>query len=82
MNQQVQILDGYVFSESKKALKIELVAAGQMLCCYLQGAEEKGLIDLYTLYQFEIEELIEQQVERDNINEQGELWLTVDMLNI
>lgn len=81
MNQAIQVLDGCSYIESKNALKLDIMASGQMLACYIGGANRDSLIKLYNTKQFEIEEIIEREFEQDNLNLDGELWLTVEEVN-
>ena len=78
MNQAIQVLDGCTYIDTKKALKVDIMASGQMLVCYIYGSDKKALMSLYKNKQFEIEEMIEQQLELDRLNSDGEIWLTVD----
>ena len=54
MNQAVQVLDGCAYMDTKEALKIDIMEAGQMLACYICGLDKEGLITLYNTKQFEI----------------------------
>jgi hypothetical protein len=81
MNQTIQVIDGGKFIESKNALKVDIMASGQMFVCYIGGSNKESLINLYNTKQFEIEELIEREFEQDNLNLDGEIWLTVEEVN-
>lgn len=76
MNQAIQVLDGCTYIDPKYALKVDVMFAGQMLACYISGADKESLIMLYNAKQFELEELIERDLERDQVNSDGEIWLT------
>ncbi|MEP1448328.1 MAG: hypothetical protein ABJK37_19660 [Paraglaciecola sp.] len=76
MNQAIQVLDGCTYIESKSALKVDIMSSGQMLICYIVGSGKPDLIRLYETKQFELEELIEYQLQQDKLNSDGELWLT------
>jgi Zn-dependent alcohol dehydrogenase len=78
MNQAIQVLDGCAYIVAKDALKVDLIAAGQMLGCYISGSDVESLITLYNTKQFEIEEIIERKFDQDKVNEDGEIWLTVE----
>jgi hypothetical protein len=73
MNQAIQVLDGCRYVESRKALKVELISAGQILSCYISGQSEEHLLALYDAQQFDIEDVIEQQLEEENTNMDGEI---------
>lgn len=81
MNQAVQVIDGCKYVKSKNAVKVDVMALGQMLVCYIGGLDKDSLIKLYYAKQFEIEELIEREVEQDNLNADDELWLTAEQVN-
>ena len=76
MNQVTQVLDGFVYVSDKKALKLEVIAAGLILPCYLYGEQEQALIELYQSHQFDIEDIIESMVEKSETNIDGEIWLS------
>jgi hypothetical protein len=78
MNQAVQVLDGCTYIDAKGALKVDIMAAGQMLVCYICGTGKESLFTLYNTKQFEIEELIERELEQDKLNSDGEVWLTAE----
>jgi hypothetical protein len=76
MNQAIQVLDGYTYIKLKKAIRVDVMAAGQILACYICGPDEESLTSLYKSKQFEIEELIEREFNQDKLNCDGEIWLT------
>tara|TARA_R110000868_G_scaffold410292_2_gene697894 strand:- start:314 stop:565 length:252 start_codon:yes stop_codon:yes gene_type:complete len=76
MNQAIQVLDGCTYITSKNALKVDIMSSGQMLVCYIGGSDKESLNKLYNTKQFEIEELIEHELEQDKFNADGEIWLT------
>jgi len=78
MNQAVQVLDGFTYVVSKKAIKVDIMAAGQMLACYICGANNESLTLLYNTKQFEIEEMIERELDQQKLNSDGEIWLTAE----
>jgi hypothetical protein len=78
MNQAVQVLDGCTYVGRKEALKVDVIESGQMLACYICGLSKEGLTALYNTKQFEIEEIIEHKLEQDQLNSDGEIWLTAD----
>ena len=78
MNQAIQVLDGFIYIAAKKALKVDIMAAGQMLVCYIYGSDVESLTTLYNTKQFEIEEIIERKFDQDKVNEDGEIWLTAE----
>lgn len=80
MNQAIQVLDGFSYTKSKKALKIEVIVAGQTLACFIIGESEESLTELYHSKQFEIEEVIEREIAQDKVNSDGEIWLTAQMV--
>jgi hypothetical protein len=47
-----------------------------MLVCYISGSDKESLTTLYNRKQFEIEELIERELDQDKVNVDGEIWLT------
>ena len=81
MNQVVQVLDGFTYISAKEAIKIEIMSAGQMLICYIFGLGKEELTELYNNKQFEIEEIIEREIEQDKLNSDGEIWLTAENIN-
>jgi hypothetical protein len=81
MNQAIQILDGCAYIEEKNAVKVDVMSSGQMLVCYIGGLDKESLIKLYNTKQFEIEELIESKLAEDQLNSDGDLWLTVEQVN-
>lgn len=81
MNQAIQVLDGYAFVDDLSAIKIEVMATGEILPCYISGASKESLAKLYSAKQFEIEELIAQELGMNNMNAKGEIWLTLDAVN-
>ena len=81
MNQAVQVLDGCTYIDTKAALKIDIMEAGQMLACYICGLDKQGLASLYNAKQFEIEEIIERELELGQSNSDGEIWLTAEYVN-
>ena len=81
MNQAIQVLDGYTYIKVKNALKLDIMSSGQMLVCYIVGSDKESLIKLYNAKQFEIEELIESKLAQDQLNSDGDLWLTVEQVN-
>ena len=76
MNQSVQVLDGYVYVEDKQALKLEVISGGQILPCYIYDDDKQALITLYQLHQFDIEDIIESMVDKNEMNVDGEIWFT------
>ncbi|WP_299082074.1 hypothetical protein [uncultured Paraglaciecola sp.] len=82
MNQAIQVLDGCIYIETKKALQVDVMVAGQMLVCYISGKDKESLMSIYRAKQFEIEELIEQQGLQEKWNSDGEIWLTADAINV
>jgi hypothetical protein len=80
MNQAVQVLDGCAYMDTKEALKIDIMEAGQMLACYICGLDKEGLTSLYNTKQFEIEEIIERELEQGILNSDGELWLPAEYI--
>ena len=76
MNQAIQVLDGCTFIDAKHALKVDVMFAGQILACYISGPDKESLIMLYNTKQFELEELIERELEQNQVNSDGEIWLT------
>ncbi|MFT4808047.1 MAG: hypothetical protein ACI9LX_001372 [Paraglaciecola sp.] len=78
MNQAVQVLDGCTYIGVKEALKIDIIESGQMLACYVCGLDKEGLMSLYNTKQFEIEEIIERELEQGKLNSDGEIWLTAE----
>lgn len=80
MNQAIQVIDGFTYIASKKAIQIEVMAGGQMLLCYISGEDQQILSSLYKSKQFEIEELIELSIAQDKVNAEGEVWLTTDQV--
>ena len=81
MNQAIQVLDGFTYISVKKAIKVEIMFSGQILACYVCGLDREGLTNLYNSKQFEIEDMIEQKLEQDKINSDGEIWLTAEDVN-
>ena len=81
MNQAIQVLDGCTYIEENNALKIDVMCMGQMLACYVGGADKESLIKLYNTKQFEMEELIEQAFKLDKFNSNGEIWLTAEEID-
>jgi len=82
MNQAIQVLDGCTYIKSKNALKVVIMASGQMLACYIGGSDKESLITLYNTKQFEIEEIIEENLKLEKFNSDGELWLTVEEVSV
>jgi len=78
MNQAVQVLDGCTYISTKEALKIDIMEEGEMLACYIYGSNKEVLISLYNTKQFEIEEIIEIELEQGKLNSDGEIWLTAE----
>ena len=68
MNQAIQVIDGFTYIPSKIAIQIEVMAAGQMLLCYITGEDQQNLSTLYKARQFEIEDLIENKLAQDLVN--------------
>lgn len=81
MNQAIQVLDGCTYINSKNALKVDVMASGQMLACYIGGSDKDSLITLYNTKQFAIEEIIEENLKLEKFNVDDELWLTVQEVN-
>jgi hypothetical protein len=81
MNQAIQVLDGCIYIDAKDALKVEIMADGQMFTCYICGSDKESLTKLYNTKQFEIEEIIERELEQEKLNSDGEIWLTVEEVN-
>lgn len=78
MNQAIQVLDGCTYIDAKEALKVDIMAEGQMLACYICGLDKESLITLYKTKQFELEEIIVRELEQDKVNTNGEVWLTAN----
>jgi hypothetical protein len=78
MNQAIQVLDGCTYVKSKNALQVDIMASGQILACYIGGLDKESLITVYNTKQFEIEEIIEENLKLDKFNSDGELWLTAE----
>ncbi len=78
MNQAVQVLDGFSYISAKEAIKVDIMYSGQMLACYINGLSKEELTNMYKNKQFEIEDIIEQELEQDQLNSDGELWLTAE----
>jgi hypothetical protein len=76
MNQAVQVLDGFSYVSAKKAIKIDIMYSGKMLACYIDGLSKEELTNMYKNKQFEIEDIIEQELEYDKLNSDGEIWIT------
>jgi hypothetical protein len=78
MNQVVQVLDGFSYVSAKEAIKVDIMYSGQMLACYINGLSKEELTNMYKNKQFEIEDIIEQELEQDKLNSDGEIWLTAE----
>ncbi|WP_343862494.1 hypothetical protein [Aliiglaciecola litoralis] len=73
MNQQVQILDGFEYVEQLRALKLIALAAGQLISCYVDEVAEHNAQSFYQKHQFDIEELLIEQIELERWTESGEV---------
>jgi hypothetical protein len=78
VNQAIQILDGAVYVEHNQSLKLEALCHGQLITCYINGADKKTLLNLYTSHQFDIEELLESLIEDDEMDDEGKMYLHID----
>ena len=81
MNQTIQVLDGCTYIKTKNAMKVDVMFSGQMLVCYIGGLDKETLTKLYNTKQFEIEEIIESKFAQEQLNSDGDLWLTVEEVN-
>ncbi|WP_339723980.1 hypothetical protein [uncultured Paraglaciecola sp.] len=81
MNQAIQVLDGCTYIKSKSAIKMDVMFSGQIFACYISGSDKENLDNLYKIKQFEIEEIIQRELEQDKLNSDGELWLTATEVN-
>lgn len=75
MNQSIQILDGAVYELVTNSLKIEAISAGQIVQCYISGADKETLLSLYANQQFDIEELLERLIEDECFDANGNIHL-------
>ncbi|KXI30004.1 DUF1488 family protein [Paraglaciecola hydrolytica] len=78
MNQAIQILDGAVYKEDKQSLEIQALNSGQLIYCYINGADTKTLLSLYANHQFNIEELLETLIENEQMDNEGQIHLHID----
>ena len=81
MNQSIQILDGAVYIANRHALQIQAIAHGQLIACYMSGADQQGLLELYAERQFDIEELLEALIEDECFDADGDIHLSVQQLS-
>ena len=81
MNQAIQILDGTTYIAQYKSLQIEAIYQGQLLLCFLSGADKQTLLDFYASHQFDIEECLEAIIEQENFDDNGAVQLTIDQVS-
>tara|TARA_R110000868_G_scaffold245646_2_gene502260 strand:+ start:1956 stop:2201 length:246 start_codon:yes stop_codon:yes gene_type:complete len=80
VNQSIQILDGAVYAVDKKSLKIEAIFSGQLINCYINGADEETLLSIYASQQFDIEELLEKLIDDECFDSSGDIHLNAEQL--
>lgn len=81
MNQAIQILDGAVYFSERQALKIQAIAHGQLIACYISGAGQQQLLKLYAERQFDIEELLETLIDEESFDANGDIHLNYEQIN-
>ena len=81
MNQAIQILDGAVYLADRHALQIQAIVHGQLIACYISGAGQQQLLELYAERQFDIEELLEALIEDECFDADGDIHLSVQQLS-
>lgn len=81
MNQAIQILDGAEYVADKQALKIQAIALGQLIACYISGDTQLELEKLYIEHQFEIEEQLESLIEDECFDADGDIHLNCQDIN-
>ncbi|WJG09484.1 hypothetical protein [Aliiglaciecola sp. LCG003] len=80
MNQTVQVLDGYIYDVDKQAMKLLVMNGGQLIDCYILPIKSSIAEDLYIRHQFDIEELIAEQVSSEQWNESGDIIISPDAI--
>lgn len=71
MNQQIQVIDGFEYDHGKSALKVQCIAFGALIDCYIVEVEFSASHQFYQNNQFDIEEKIINLVENEDFNTQG-----------
>ncbi len=74
MNQAIQFVDRYEYMPERKALKFDAIVSGLIISCFIQhnGIE---VDNFFNVNRFDLEELATEQIENENYNSQGEIWL-------
>lgn len=77
MNQAIQILDGVTYLDKIQRLQIDALHNGQLIACFVYGADEKTLLNLYSQRQFDIEELLESLIEAEEFDSTGAIQVNI-----
>ncbi|MGO4892308.1 DUF1488 family protein [Flavobacterium sp. W21_SRS_FM6] len=80
MNQLIQILDGALYVQESQSIKIDALSQGQLIHCFITGADEMSLTAFYISHQFDIEEYLEFMIKDEKTNSAGEVHLHIDLL--
>lgn len=80
LNQHIQVIDGFDYIEEKSALKIQSIAGGALINCYVMGINCVDSEKVYQALQFDIEEKIIELIENEDFNSQGEIEISVSQL--
>jgi hypothetical protein len=81
VNQAIQILDGASYIAQTQSLRIEALYQGQLIPCFLTGADEQTLLAFYASHQFDIEEHLEAIIEEENFDGNGAVQLTMSQVS-
>ncbi len=87
MNQQLIFPEYLSFNKEKGALRLDVLQAGIQIPCFiplavlqkqspLDDACEKTALITFEQERFYFEDLIEQALDEENFNSQGEIWLS------
>lgn len=75
MNQSVQILDGFQWTE--QGLKIQAMVSGFILDCLITGVEQELAEAIYTQYQFDIEEYLQQALDEVDLDADDSFYCAI-----
>ncbi|MCV2886576.1 DUF1488 domain-containing protein [Aestuariibacter sp. AA17] len=78
MNQSIQIIDGFEYSDRREAIKMTAMNSGQLIHCYITGLQKQDVFAFYKEYQFDIEEILAERISEEMWDDSGEVWIDAE----
>ncbi|WP_394213570.1 DUF1488 domain-containing protein [Enterovibrio calviensis] len=87
MNQSIIFADDQRISADRQAVHFDAQQSGVLIPCFVAIADlqkhhqgeltsEKAILDVFSQYRFDYEDLAQEAIEAEDINERGEVWVS------